>query len=320
MSRVRMREVAVITATVVLAGGGWPAAADAKNGLKKRCVRDAQQAGLVEPGARPHDLNVVVGTGRDDVFSGASLTDGRDLVCGFGGDDRLANADGPPLALGDVFLGAAGDDAVELVRAGGFADGGQGDDRVGRLTASFFEDEPAAGFSGGSGNDTVGFLGGVPGLVTFDGGDGDDRVDRHFGGTFNGDAGNDAVTGDLGGDGEGSPHPQFNGGAGDDHVRYMYFARFEGGDGDDTADTLSHAGRFTGGAGADRVGVQYGDDGNGPSTFSGGDGPDAVGDMQGGEFVGEDGDDHVRRLFEGTFLGGPGDDYVVEQFGGTFED
>lgn len=320
MHDVRMsRIVAVTAAVVVAASGGAPAAAGAKNGLKKRCVRDAQQAGLIEPAATREDLNVVVGTGRDDAFPAASLTDGRDLVCGFGGDDRLSNADGPPLALGDVFLGAAGDDTVDLVRAGGFVDGGQGDDRVGRLSASFHEDEPVAGFRGGTGGDVVGFLGGVPGLVTFDGGDGDDRVDHHFGGTFNGGAGNDAVTGDLGGDGEGSPHPHFNGGAGDDHVRYMYFARFDAGDGDDSAGTVTYVGRFLGGGGADHVEQLHGEEDYGQGSFSGGDGPDTVTDMHGGEFLGQDGGDGVQRMYGGTFFGGLGDDYVSEHLGGTFE-
>ena len=74
-----------LAAMAVAVGGvavtASPAAAAQDQG---RCVREAARAGLLGPKTNPGTANYMVGTEGDDQFT---LTEGVDVVCGFGGDD-----------------------------------------------------------------------------------------------------------------------------------------------------------------------------------------------------------------------------------------
>lgn len=169
-----------------------------------RCISELAQAGFTNTG----NANVILGTAGDDMFIDA-LTEGVDIVCGFGGND-LVRADtdtGPDAVLreGDVFLGGAGDDTTAFLEGGTF-DGGDGIDSV-----DFLE---AGTFNGGSDNDRVGFV---------------------RGGTFNGGAGNDSGIFVDGG--------TFNGEAGDDSVIFLQSGTFNGGPGNDTV-AINQGGTF----------------------------------------------------------------------------
>jgi hypothetical protein len=73
-----------------------------------------------------------------DTFD-VQATEGNDVFCGFGGDDRIDT-----LEAGDIFLGGAGDDFV--LNTTGTFNGGDGIDTVGINNGTF---------NGGEGNDTV---------------------------------------------------------------------------------------------------------------------------------------------------------------------
>lgn len=195
--------ILVVAATTTSAGAQ-------SNALRGRCISELAEAGVIGRGSNPGQANIVVGTEGDDDFGTSAtdpgqLTDGVDLVCGFGGDDTIECCDqglADSFSDGDVFLGGAGNDAVVFLRQGSTFFGGAGDDRADWI----FEDST---FHGGDGADFSAFLEGG----TFNGGDGPDELVFLNEGTFNGDAGEDVVTFLLGG--------TFNGGEGVDSVAFQ---------------------------------------------------------------------------------------------------
>ena len=196
------RRSAVLAALAVAAGmvvGVTASPAAAAPSDRARCIQEVAQARLMGPGTNPGRANYVVGTEGDDTFT---LTEGVDVVCGFGGNDLIqaSEVDGVvvnALEAGDVFLGGAGDDTVFVVRGGVF-NGGPGDDAVYVVPGGVFNGGPgddvvvlldAGTFNGGPGSDYVSHMsGGV-----FNGGEGPDVVDDLHGGTFNGGPGEDIV-------------------------------------------------------------------------------------------------------------------------------
>ena len=104
------------------------------------------------------------GTAGPDDFSFTGTAEQPDVFCGFGSGAEGGDFDGIfTLEAGDIFLGGAGDDSVNL---------NQGT------------------FYGGEGNDSV-----TTNSGTFNGEAGDDTVTTNdVGGTFNGGAGDDSVT------------------------------------------------------------------------------------------------------------------------------
>jgi hypothetical protein len=91
----------------------------AEDDARDRCIAEAARAGLIGADLNPSNANFVPGTDADDNFSGRATT-GRDVFCGFGGNDIISILD-----AGDVFLGGAGDDGVDNVKGGTF-NGGPG--------------------------------------------------------------------------------------------------------------------------------------------------------------------------------------------------
>ncbi len=160
-----------------------------------QCNSELARAGLIGRDTNPGHANVIVGTEGDDTFTEAQLTEGVDLICGFGGADRVEAT----LGSGDVFLGGEGNDSVNTMDGGTF-EGGEGIDSVDFMNGGTF--------NGGAGNDAVAFLRGG----TFNGGEGDDEVIflENEGTTFNGGPGNDSVFLQFAG--------TFNGGPGNDTV------------------------------------------------------------------------------------------------------
>jgi len=127
------------------------------------------------------------------------------------------------------------------------------------------------GFGGGDG------IGTLQAGDIFIGGAGDERVDTNYG-TYNGEAGNDAVYDNEAGG-------TFNGGADNDTVQTIQYGTFNGGAGDDTAQSNSF-------------------------NFNGGDGNDQVLGVNSGYFYGEAGDDTVYENGN-YFNGGDGNDSVT---------
>jgi hypothetical protein len=130
----------------------------AQGDARSRCIAEAGRAGLLRGDLNPSNATFHPGTDGDDsnIFT---PTAGRDVFCGFGGNDHISSF---VLGPGDIFLGGTGNDVVQSLNGGTF-NGGEGDDRV-------------AGLNGG----------------TFNGGEGDDVVSVPSGGTFNGGPGNDS--------------------------------------------------------------------------------------------------------------------------------
>ena len=146
------------------------------------------------------------GTTGNDTFTGDAGT--LEVFCGFGGDDGAFE-----VQEGDIFLGGAGVDSVNLNN--GTFYGGAGNDLVNTNIGTF---------NGGAGNDLVFTNNG-----TFNGGEGNDSVHLFNQGTFNGGAGNDSVNTNIG---------TFNGEAGDDSVTTNDVGgTFNGGAGDDSVNT-----------------------------------------------------------------------------------
>jgi hypothetical protein len=133
-----------------------------------KCLVEAVRT--LQPGFKPSDYAFHGGTEGDDISLQA--TDGADVFCGFGGNDRTGT-----LAAGDIFIGGEGDDLV-FINEGTFY-GQEGIDIVSANYGTYY---------GGPGNDfaTVNY-------GTFNGGEGDDFVNRNVG-TFNGGEGNDTVS------------------------------------------------------------------------------------------------------------------------------
>ena len=161
-------------------------------------------------------------TAGNDIFTGDAGT--LEVFCGFGGDDGAFE-----VQEGDIFLGGAGVDSVNLNN--GTFYGGAGNDLVNTNIGTFYG---GAGndlvftnkgtFNGGEGNDFVRINNGI-----FNGGEGNDSVHLFNQGTFNGGAGNDSVNTNIG---------TFNGEAGDDSViTNDVGGTFNGGAGDDSVNT-----------------------------------------------------------------------------------
>lgn len=191
---------------------------------RERCLAAASE--LLGSRVRGKDYRLVLGSGRDDRLRASARPD---LICGFGGHDRLV-ARGPALRKGDIFVGGPGRDRVQRLKGGRFA-GGDHDDTVLLLLKGSFE--------GGAGVDVVEdmrggtFVGGGGSFdwVTrqsgglFDGGPGEDEVERLSGGTFAAGEGQDVVNTQSGG--------SFEGGEGDEVLARMRDGLYDGGPGDD---------------------------------------------------------------------------------------
>ena len=191
-----------------------------------------QQALAAAGYTAPVDPNYILGTAGEDDFS-AQMTLGNDVICGFAGDDKSENPfNGLGLGLGDIFLGAAGNDFASSISNRAAFEGGAGND-----TAEFLEDASST-FNGGEGNDAITY---AMFKGTFNGGEGNDATTKSaFGGTFNGDAGNDSAT-KLSG-------TTFNGGDGDDSVAELatgtFSSTFNGEDGCDSVGIIGANGTF----------------------------------------------------------------------------
>ena len=188
----------VTAASALVVGLTATAASAAPESGRGRCISELARAGLIGRDVDPRRANFVVGTEGDDVFD-SMVTDGVDIICGFGGNDFIEILD-----AGDVFLGGDGNDHVVSNR--GTFIGGEGNDEVNFIEASGV-------FNGGAGDDAVSFT--DPGTV-FNGGDGNDRVAINDG-TFNGGPGDDSVDVNEG---------TFNGGEGNDSVRFFNGGEF----------------------------------------------------------------------------------------------
>jgi hypothetical protein len=199
-------------ALALMLGTAGPALA--QDDARGRCIREAARAGLIGRDLNPGRANFVVGTDGPDDFTGRATT-GRDVFCGFDGNDSIRELD-----EGDVLLGGAGIDVVDSL-FGGTLNGGDGDDRANILQGGTF--------NGGSGDDSVT----VQSRGTFNGGDGVDRAHILQGGTFNGGEGFDHVALLDGG--------TFNGGGGDDGLTFLSRGTFNGGPGNDHCGILGAA-------------------------------------------------------------------------------
>ena len=106
---------------------------------------DAQCAKLAiktfGPSFNPSNYTFHGGTVGEDNFTFEGSVDGSDVYCGFGSNDQIDTVN-----EGDIFLGGAGDDAVNF-NAGTF-NGGDGDDFVSN-------NEVTGTFNGGDGCDSV---------------------------------------------------------------------------------------------------------------------------------------------------------------------
>ena len=217
---------------------------------------------------------------KNDNFSHKG-TKGKDVFCGFGGNDSIYT-----LAEGDIFIGGAGQDTVGTLNdpvSGNYGTfyGGADNDSVSSYNYGTFY--------GGAGEDSV-----YTNRGTFNGDSGDDSVINYSLGTFNGGDGNDSVN-------LNEETGIFNGGAGNDTV-YDNYGTFNGGADDDTL-------------GGDNVGPFYGEN---LGTFNGGDGNDTVQwNTSSGTFNGEAGDDSALFNY-GIFNGGDGTDSVTTN-GGTID-
>ena len=147
---------ALVLGLALALGAAGPTLAQAD--ARARCIQEAARAGLLGADLNPGNANFVGGTDDNDhaAFWSARATTGRDVFCGFDGEDQIGS-----LGAGDVFLGGDGIDSVVSLVGGTF--------------------------NGGDGNDHVFNLHGG----TFNGGDGDDQVIDMLGGTFNGGPGTD---------------------------------------------------------------------------------------------------------------------------------
>jgi len=85
-----------------------------------KCLAEAVRT--LQPGFKLSGYHFVGGTAGDDFFDRAA-TAGPDVFCGFGGNDSITDVD-----EGDIFLGGAGNDEVDI-NDGTFY-GGEGEDFV----------------------------------------------------------------------------------------------------------------------------------------------------------------------------------------------
>ena len=140
MKRLLLLVTVALMLAAAMALSGVAQAAQGGNKANAQCKAEAVRT--LQPGFKPSDYDFVGGTEVDDDFIDPA-TDGPDVFCGFGGDERIGN-----LPAGDIFLGGAGNDEVLLFNLGTFY-GGEGDDFV---DANY----KGATFNGGDGTDSVG--------------------------------------------------------------------------------------------------------------------------------------------------------------------
>ena len=113
----------VTVATMLAAAMALSGVAQAKptaDSANARCEKLAIQT--LGPSFDPSNYTFHGGTAGDDVFTGQA-TEGPEVFCGFGGNDRIQTLD-----EGDIFLGGAGNDVV--VRSFGMFYGQEGNDSV----------------------------------------------------------------------------------------------------------------------------------------------------------------------------------------------
>jgi Ca2+-binding RTX toxin-like protein len=116
------------------------------------------------PSFNPSNYTFFGGNEVSNEFSGVK-TEGPDVFCGFGGPNFISS--GPSfisLDAGDIFLGGAGDDGVDINRGTFYGEEGNEDVSINAQGGTFF---------GGEGDDSV--------------------TSNEQGATFNGEAGNDFV-------------------------------------------------------------------------------------------------------------------------------
>jgi Ca2+-binding RTX toxin-like protein len=169
-------------------GGGQAASPTAK------CKQAAIQATTLSGTSfDPTTYNFIAGNNKKNDNFTSKNTQGKDVFCGFGGNDEIATLDAD-----DIFIGGAGGDAVAGGANYGIIYGGDGRDGASYNYGTVYGD---------AGDDGVQYNYG-----TFDGGDGSEFVEYNYAGaTFNGDAGDDTVDYNYG---------TFNGGDGNDTVTY----------------------------------------------------------------------------------------------------
>lgn len=258
--------------------------------LIARCISQANQElrGTGKSIRRSQFDTIVVGSPGADDFSGyPPISPGRDLFCGFGGNDARLDRPGAEIGPGDVFVGGGGDDFVYELD-GGTVVGASGDDRIHELTRGLFV--------GGQGTDSAW----IQERGRFYGRAAHDYVDHLYGGRFIGGSGSDAVTHQYGGTylgGAGADEANqvdlgstFVGGTGEDRVILLGGSFLGGPDADQAGDVLL-GGRFVGGRGRDTAGRVTG-------AFYGGKGWDVVGDLH-GRFNGGPGTDRLDHCMAG---------------------
>ena len=113
---------------------------------RARCIEEASQAGINVKGVK-----IITGTEANDRFT---PTRRSDVICGFGGDDYVAEL----IGAGDIFLGGDGNDKVDYLHGSTF-NGGAGDDtyrcEYNGLADVFAFDAPKGAARGGFGHDQV---------------------------------------------------------------------------------------------------------------------------------------------------------------------
>src|SRR5215210_3511245 len=125
----------------------------------------------------PTTYNFIAGNNKkNDNFTSKNTQGSKDVFCGFGGDDEIANIDAD-----DIFIGGAGGDATAGGANYGIFYGGDGSDGASYNYGTLYGD---------AGDDTLQFNYG-----TFNGGDGSDYVEDNFGTFYGGFNGGDNVIG-----------------------------------------------------------------------------------------------------------------------------
>jgi hypothetical protein len=122
------------------------------------------------PSFNPSNYTFFGGTEGSNDFSGVK-TAGPDVFCGFGDRDFIfSDPSFSGLDAGDIFLGGAGDDLVEINR--GTFYGEAGEDHVSINFGTFY---------GGEGNDSITSNDDSNGDGTFYGEEGNDSIEENFG-------------------------------------------------------------------------------------------------------------------------------------------
>jgi hypothetical protein len=136
MKRILLLVTVASMLAAAMALSGVAQAAKGSNKANAQCKAEAVRT--LQPGFKPSNYTFIGGTAGNDRLDGLGSIDAPDVFCGFGGDDQIG------LAEGDIFLGGAGNDVVD-VNYGTFY-GGDGDDQVSINFGTFY---------GGAGNDSV---------------------------------------------------------------------------------------------------------------------------------------------------------------------